>query len=86
MKGLFENISTIAAAVLPLFDIPLILHIMKRRSSKDISVLWAVGLWVTSIALAPAGILNPNWASKLFNIVNVIMLTILVVVVWKYRK
>jgi uncharacterized protein with PQ loop repeat len=82
----WEAIATVAGGVLPLFDIPLIYHVIKRRRSNDISRLWAMGLWLTSIAMAPAGIRSGDWASKAFNIVNVIMLTIVVWVVFKYRQ
>ncbi len=80
-----DAMATVAGGALPLFDISLIMYIIKRKSSKDISVLWAVGLWATSVAMAPAGLLSPDIASKAFNIVNVVMLTIVVIVVIKYR-
>ena len=81
----WDAVGSIAGAALPLFDIPLIVRIVKRRSSKDISVLWAVGLWASSAAMVPAGILSHEWASKAFNIVNITMLTALLMVVIKYR-
>ncbi|MBP6342710.1 MAG: hypothetical protein KA403_02115 [Candidatus Omnitrophica bacterium] len=82
-----EAVSTVAAAALPLFDIPLILHIIKRKSSADISVSWIVGLWICSVGMAPAAILSSEdivW--KTFNIVNVILLTGVLWAVLHYRK
>lgn len=84
--GFWENAGAIAGGILPLFDLFLIVHVIKRKSSKDISLMWAIGLWATSVGMAPAGILSPSIASKAFNIVNVLMLTIVVIVVYKYRK
>ena len=75
-----------AGVVLPLWDIPLILHILKRKSSKDISVMWAVGLWGTSVMMAPSAFLAKDLLAMGFNAVNVIMLTAVVIVVIKYRK
>ena len=80
-----DTLATVAGSALPLFDISLIVYIMKRKSSKDISIIWAVGLWATSVAMAPAGIMSPHWASKAFNTVNVAMLTVLMGAVIKYR-
>ena len=82
---IWDSMATIAGGALPLFDLSLILYVIKRKSSKDISVMWAVGLWATSVAMAPAGIMSADIASKAFNIVNVVMLTAVVVVVIKYR-
>ena len=82
-----ETVSLIAAAALPMFDIPLIVRIVKRRSSGDISISWIVGLWVCSIGMAPAAILSSTdlvW--KTFNIVNVVLLTGVLVAVIYYRK
>lgn len=82
---IWDSMATIAGGALPLFDLSLILYVIKRKSSKDISVLWAVGLWATSVAMAPAGIMSHDIASKAFNIVNVVMLSAVVFVVIKYR-
>ena len=82
-----EFISTVAAAGLPMFDIPLIVRIVKRKSSADISVSWIVGLWVCSVGMAPAAILSSTdlvW--KTFNIVNVVLLTGVLIAVIYYRK
>ena len=35
----------IAAVGMPLWNIPLILHIRRRRSSQDISLPWALGVF-----------------------------------------
>ncbi len=83
----FEMIPVIAAAALPLFDIPLIVRIVKRKSSIDISITWIVGLWVCSVLMAPAAILHSQdlvW--KTFNIVNVVLLTAVLVAVIYYRN
>jgi len=81
----WDLVASVAGAALPIFDIPLILLIIKRRSSKDISMFWAIGLWASSVAMMPAGIMSHEIASKAFNIVNVIMLSAVVFVVIKYR-
>ena len=82
-----ETISMVGAVGLPMFDIPLIVRIVKRKSAADISVSWIVGLWVCSVGMAPAAILSSEdlvW--KTFNIVNVVLLTGVLVAVIYYRK
>ena len=82
-----ETVSLIAAAALPLFDIPLIVRIVQRKSSTDISITWIVGLWGCSVLMAPAAILHSKdlvW--KTFNIVNVVLLTAVLIAVIYYRK
>ena len=75
-----------AAVILPLWDIPLIVRIIKRKSSEDISIVWAVGLWATSVLMAPSAFISGDRVAVGFNTVNVITLTIVLIVVFKYRK
>ena len=75
-----------AAVILPLWDIPLILRIIKRKSSEDISIVWAVGLWATSVLMAPSAFISGDRIAVGFNTVNVATLTVVMIVVCKYRK
>jgi hypothetical protein len=75
-----------AAVALPLFDIPLIVRIIKRRSSSDISMMWAGGLWFCSVLMAPSAFISGDPRAIGFNVANVIMLSIVLAVVFKYRK
>ena len=81
-----ETIGFWAATVLPLWDIPLIVHVVRRKSSQDISLVWVFGLWACSVAMAPSAFISGNKIAIGFNIVNVTMLTAVLVVVLKYRK
>ena len=81
-----ETVGFWAAVMLPLFDIPLIVHIIKRKSSADISILWAVGLWSSSVLMAPSAFLHGDKVAIGFNIVNVVMLTCVLIAVLVYRK
>ena len=84
---IMDYVSTAAAAALPLFDIPLIVRIIRRKSAADISLSWIIGLWVCSVGMAPAAIISSQdlvW--KTFNIVNVILLTGVLIAVLCYRQ
>lgn len=81
-----KTIALVAAIILPLWDIPLIVRVIKRRSSKDISVPWALGIWVCFLLMAPEGLRSPDPVWRVFNIVNLILFTGVVAVVLWYRK
>lgn len=81
-----EKIAFIAAIILPLWNIPLIVRVIKRKSSKDISVYWVLGVWICFLLMAPEAVtsLDPVW--RAFNIMNLILFTAVVFVVLIYKK
>lgn len=81
-----ETVSLIAAVVLPFFNIPLIVKIIQRKSSDDISMAWAVGVWVCIVIMFPSGLKSADIVWKAFNIVNLVLFTCVFVTVLKYRK
>ena len=86
MQELIKTIGFIAAVVLPLWNIPLVIKIIKRRSSKDISLSWALGVWVCILLMFPSGIISKDLTWKAFNIVNLVLFTAVVITTLKYRK
>jgi uncharacterized protein with PQ loop repeat len=83
---MMKTIALIAAIILPLWDIPLIVRVIKRKSSKDISISWALGIWICFLLMAPEGFRSTDIVWRVFNIVNLILFTAVVVVVLWYRK
>lgn len=81
-----KTISFWAAVILPLWDIPLMVRIIQRKSSQDISLGWAFGLWSSSVLMAPSAFIAGDKTAMGFNLVNVTMLTAVLIVVFKYRK
>ena len=53
--NIIENIGLMASIVMPLFNIPLIVKIVRRRSSADISMSWVMGVWSCALLMAPSG-------------------------------
>jgi uncharacterized protein with PQ loop repeat len=86
MTQLFEKIGLFAAVILPLWNIPLMFRIIKRKSSEDISKYWLLGVWVCILLMLPSGLVSEDIVWRTFNIVNVIMFTSVVCVAMKYRK
>ena len=86
LEDLFNKMGFIAAIILPLFNIPLIIKIIKRKSSQDISLLWAVGVWVCVVLMAPSGFISEDIVWRTFNYVNIVLFTVVFIVTVKYRK
>ncbi|MCK4912389.1 MAG: hypothetical protein KAS05_01560 [Candidatus Omnitrophica bacterium] len=81
-----QKIALIASIILPFWNIPLIVRVIKRKSSRDISMYWAVGVWICFVFMAPAGFVSKDLVWRTFNIVNFIFFTIVLIIVLIYRK
>ena len=65
-----QTIGLVASIVLPFWNIPLILNIVNRRSSKDVSLSWAVGVWSCLLLMLPSGLVSKDVVWKTFCVVN----------------
>ena len=83
---IFDKIALVAAVSLPLFNIPLIIRIVRRRSSKDLSLVWVMGVWVCILLMAPSGLRSEDIVWRSFNYANIFFFTMVVIVTLKYRK
>ena len=81
-----EQIGVVASAVLPLFNIPLIIRLIVRKSSKDHSLVWAVGCWICTILMIPTAYVSSDLAFKVFITANTVLFSIVTFLVIKYRK
>ena len=82
---LIEKIGFVAAIAVPLFNIPLIVRIVQRKSSEDLSLTWVVGVWVCFLLMAPSGFQSSDIVWKAFNIANLTLFSVVVFVTLKYR-
>ena len=85
-KGLIEKIGILAAVILPLFNIPLIIKIIQRKSSHDFSLTWALGVWICIVLMAPSGFTSTDIVWRVFNISNLILFSFVVIAVLRYRR
>lgn len=84
MKHL-HYLSAFAGAVMPLFNIPLIMRIIQRKSSDDISLIWLFGIWACILLMSPAAFMSKELSFRLFGYTNLIFFTAVVVVTLKYH-
>jgi hypothetical protein len=80
-----ELLGLIGATTLPLWNIPLIYRIRKRRSSADISLPWVVGVWVCLLAMLPSGLISADRIYRVFSVLNVGFFTVVLVQVLRFR-
>lgn len=85
-QELINSVGLVASIVLPLWNIPLIVNIIKRKSSADVSLWWAFGVWGCFVLMAPSGFTSSDIVWKTFNITNMVLFTFVVIVAVKYRK
>ena len=86
MNTIIENVGLVAAVVMPLWNIPLIVKIVRRKSSADISMSWVMGVWICALLMAPSGVTSADLVFRCFNIVNLVTFTGVVIAVWRYRS
>lgn len=86
MISLYQKIALAAAVILPLWNIPLIVRIVRRKSSSDISLYWALGVWVCLVVMAPSGFTSQDIVWKLFNIINLVLFSLVVIFVLIFRR
>jgi len=83
---ILDKIAFIAAIVLPLFNIPLIAKVVRRKSSRDISLCWVLGVWICIILMAPSGFRSEDVVWRTFNYFNLVLFTGVAFVTVRYRK
>jgi hypothetical protein len=72
MESVAQFLGMLSGILMPFFNIPLILRIVKRRSSEDISLTWVVGVWACVVGMVPASLISSDLVLFTFGIVNVI--------------
>ena len=83
---MMQKIALIASIMLPLWNIPLIVRIIKRRSSKDLSLYWAIGVWLCFLAMFPMGIKSPDIVYRTFTYINFFFFTLVMVFTVLFHK
>ncbi|HPW64710.1 MAG TPA: hypothetical protein PLY30_01015, partial [Candidatus Omnitrophota bacterium] len=72
--------------ILPLFNIPLIMRVVKRKSADDISLVWLFGVWICILLMSPAAFVSNDTVFRLFGYANLLFFTGVVFVTVKYHR
>ena len=83
---MIKTIGLIAGIMLPLWNIPLIWRMEKRKSSQDVSLWWVIGVWVCMIFMLPSAFVSEDLVYRSYSLVNIIFFTIVMVEVVRFRK
>ena len=86
MTDWIQPVGLIAGVALPLFNIPLVVKLIRRKSSKDFSLSWAIGVWVCIVLMTPQALRSQDIAFRAYGAVNVIFFTFVLFFVLKYRS
>jgi hypothetical protein len=86
MDGLFEKLGILAGVGMPLWNIPLVVRIVRRKDSRDISLWWAFGVWACMLLMLPSSLHSQDMVLKVFGICNVVFFSMVVIAVVAYRK
>lgn len=86
MDVIIQKIGMLASVALPFFNLPLILRIIKRKSSEDISMIWAVGVWVCIVMMTPSALRSADLIFRVFGVANLILFSGVFVAALKYRR
>ncbi len=82
---LIDKIALVAGIILPFFNIPLIVRIVQRKSSEDISLTWALGVWICIILMAPSAFRSEDIVWRVFSYMNVALFSLVMIFVLRYR-
>ena len=86
MNDLIEKVGIVAGVALPLFNIPLIVRLVQRKSSEDFSLSWAIGVWVCIVLMTPQALRSSDAAFRAYGAVNVLFFSVVAFLVVKYRS
>ena len=78
-------IGFVASIALPFFNIPLVLKMIRRRSSADISLIWLLGVFFCLLLMAPAAVISPDFIFRIFSILNIVLFSGVVITALHFR-
>ncbi len=78
-------LALVASVVMPLFNIPLIVRILQRKSSADLSLGWLWGVWTSMLLMLPWAFVTTDTVLRVFSIVNFVLFSGVAYAVMKYR-
>ncbi|MBV9079780.1 MAG: hypothetical protein JO102_01535 [Elusimicrobia bacterium] len=84
--GFWKAVGLVAGAAMPLFNIPLILRIIRRRSCGDLSLGWLWGVWGCIVLMFPSAATSRDVVLRAFGWSNLVLFSGVVAVVCYVRR
>ena len=72
---MIQILAMLSGILMPFFNIPLMMRIIQRRSSKDISLVWVVGVWFCVMGMVPHSLQSTEPVLLAFGVVNGVFFT-----------
>jgi hypothetical protein len=85
MDDYLKILGSVAGVSMPLFNIPLIVRVYRRKSCDDLSLWWVFGVWSCMLLMLPSALQSTDIVLKVFGISNVLLFSAVVFVVMYYR-
>jgi hypothetical protein len=86
MEKIFNILGMVGAIGMPIFNIPFMIRVIRRRSAKDISLGWLFGIWGCIMLMLPSSLVSPDPVLRAFGACNAVMFSCVVVVVMYFRQ
>ena len=81
----FVKIVGFIGAMMPLWNIPFVINILKMKSSHEVSLVWMFGVWISILCLLPQSLKSLELNFKIFGILNITLFSLVLIVVLYYR-
>ncbi|MBI1909864.1 MAG: hypothetical protein HYS22_06815 [Deltaproteobacteria bacterium] len=62
----------ISSIILPFFNFPLMIRILRRKSADDLSLIWLLGVFTCLLLMEPAALASPDPLFRLFGTLNLL--------------
>jgi uncharacterized protein with PQ loop repeat len=85
MNHYLKSFGMVSAIAMPLFDVPLVIRIIQRKSAEDISLVWVFGIEFCILGMLPSSLLSIDPILKAFAIVNTLLFTAVFIAVLCYH-
>ena len=83
---IIEQAGLLGGVLMPFWNIPLMIRIIQRRTSSDISLTWLFGVWGCIVAMYPSTRITGDVVLRSFGISNLVLFSLVVLVVLFYRR
>lgn len=70
---MIQTLGMVSGIMMPLFNLPLMLRVIRRRSSQDISLVWVIGVWFCVMGLLPSSLQSLDPILFAFGVVNALL-------------